>query len=29
MNSHDFQFEEYNVSEAIRLSFHGFDLVVD
>jgi hypothetical protein len=28
MNPHDFQFEEFIVSEAVRLSFHGFDFVV-
>jgi len=28
MNCHDFQFEEFFVSEAVRMSFHGFDFVV-
>jgi hypothetical protein len=28
MNSHDFEFKEFEVSKAIGLSFHGFDLVV-
>jgi hypothetical protein len=28
LNRHDFQFEEFFVSEAVRLSFHGFDFFV-
>jgi hypothetical protein len=28
MNPHDFQFEEFIVSEAVSLSFHGFDFIV-
>ena len=28
MNGHDFEFEKVLISEAVSLSFHGFDFVV-
>lgn len=28
MNGYDFEFEEFEISEAIGLPFHGFDFVV-
>jgi len=28
VNGHDFEFEEFEISEAIGLPFHGFDFVV-
>jgi hypothetical protein len=29
MNGHDFQFEEFHISEAIGHSFHGFNFIPD
>jgi hypothetical protein len=28
VDGHDFEFEEFQISEAIGLTFHGFDFVV-
>jgi len=28
VNGHDFEFEEFEISEAVGLPFHGFDFVI-